>query len=309
MNRSDRSEQGSVLIIVLVLMMVSMSLALYTVSLSRDMVATSQQLSDKLQAKLDAGSVMEKTIFIGTTGRFTSWNIENMSANREFPVQINLRNTPFKVGNSQLRLQDSAGLLGLWPPNTFYMRKILRNSGIKHGEIETTIDSLLDWTDADDLKHLNGAESYYYHNEQSKTYGPRNDNFIQGVPELALIKGWQGPVFEALRNEIMPTGSTGSLNMNTADAAIISGVLDVSRETAVKLIQLREKNGVISRADIVVDAPNALTNMDEYITNFPSLTVAVDIRTSIGVSGDFQRAIINFKAHKDRPYTIETFEE
>lgn len=308
MNRSDRSEKGSVLIIVLVLMMVSMSLALYTVSLSRDMVATSQQLLDQLQSKLDTTSTMEKIIYIGTTGRFSSWNIENMSGNRDFPLLLNLRNTPFMAGNSQVRLQDSAGRLGLWPPNTFYLKGMLRHIGIKPAEVETAVDSLLDWVDEDDLKRLNGAESYYYHNEQSKKYLPRNDLFIQAVDELALIKGWSGAVFDALRDEIVPTAG-GALNMNTADAALLSGILDISRESAGQLIQLREKNGVISRADLMVVAPNALTNMDEYITNFPSMTVAVDIRTTIGVSGDLQRAVIRFRPSKDRPYTIETFEE
>ncbi|MFA7403358.1 MAG: hypothetical protein WC007_05155 [Pelobacteraceae bacterium] len=308
MTRFNRCEKGSVLIIVLVLMMVSMSLALYTVSLSRDMVASSQQLQDQLQAKLDTASVLEKMVYIGTTGRFTSWNIENMSANREFPAQLNLRNTPFMVGNSQVRLQDSSGRLGLAPPNSSYLKVMLRNIGIKPVEIETAVDSLLDWADEDDLKHLNGAESYYYRAEQTKKYLPRNDRFIQAVDELTLIKGWRGAVFEAIRNEIIPT-STVTLNMNTADAALLSGMLDISRVSAGQLVQLREKNGVIRRADLMVAAPNALTKMDEYITNFPSMTVAVDIRTTIGLSGDLQRAVISFKQNINHPYTIETFEE
>jgi hypothetical protein len=75
------------------------------------------------------------------------------------------------------------------------------------------------------------------------------------------------------------------------------------------LIQLREKNGIISQADLMVASPNALTNMDEYITNFPSMTVAIDIRTAVGAANDLQRAVINFRQKKDSPYTIETFEE
>ena len=308
MSGSNRNERGSVLIIVLVLMIVSISLALYTVSLSRDMVATSQQLLDKLQAKFDTTSVMGKIIYIGTTGRFSSWGIDNQSANRDFPVQINLRSTPFMVGKSEVRLQDSAGRLGLQLLNTEYIKKILYHLGIKPGEVDTAVDSLLDWVDEDDLKHLNGAESYYYRAEQSKKYLPRNDRFIQGVDELMLIKGWRGAVFDALRDEIIPTG-TSSFNINTADAAMLSGALDISRESADQLIQLREKNMILSRADIVALTPNALTNTYEYITNFPSKTVAVDLRTTIGVSGDFQRAVINFEANIYRPYTIETFEE
>jgi type II secretory pathway component PulK len=308
MNRSEQREKGSVLIIVLVLMMVATSLALYAVSLSRDMVATSQQLLDKLQAQLDTTSSMEKIVYIGTTGRFTSWNIENMSTNRDFPLLLNLRSTPFMAGNSQVRLQDSAGRLGLWPPGSHFVKQMLLHGGIKPEDAETAVDSLMDWVDQDDLKHLNGAESYYYRAEQSKKYLPRNDRFIQAVDELALIKGWRGAVLEALRENIVPTTSV-SINMNTANAALLTGVLDINLESAERLLQIREKKGIISRADLIVAAPNALTNMDEYITNFSSMTVAVDIRTLVGESNDLQRAVISFSQKKDRPYTIETFEE
>jgi type II secretory pathway component PulK len=308
MSRSDRSEQGSVLIIVLVLMMVATALALYTVSLSRDMVTTSRQLADKLQARLDSASALEKVLYIGTTSRFSSWNIENSNSNCGFPARLNLRNTPFMVGASQMRLQDSAGRIGLWSPNTYILKGMLHNAGIKPGDVETAMDSLLDWVDEDDLKHLNGAESYYYRAELDRKYRPRNDRFVQAVDELALVKGWRGPVFDALRNEILPTFSA-ALNLSTSDAALLSGLLDIGSEAAGQLIKIREKNGLLSRADLMAYAPNALTNMDEYITNFPSLTVAVDVRTTIGESGDKQCAIVNFKQRKERPYTIETFEE
>jgi hypothetical protein len=308
MDLSKRSENGSVLIIVLVLMIVATSLALFMVSLSRDMVSTSQQLIDKLQVKLDTTSKMEKIIYIGTTSRFSSWNIENKSSIDAFPLLLNLRNNSICVGNSQVRLQDSAGRIGLWPPNTFYLKRILRHIGIVPGEIEAAVDSLLDWVDDDDFKHLNGAESYYYRSEQGKKYLPRNEQSIQAIDELTLVKGWRGPVFDAIRNEIMPSGR-GELNMNTADAMVLTGILDVSMDTAEQLIALREKNGILSGVNLAGVVPNSLTMTDEYITNFPSMTVMIDIRTTIGVSNDFQRAAINFKATKDRPFTIESFEE
>lgn len=308
LSNAKNRESGSVLIIVLVLMMVGTSLAMYTVSLSREMVAASQQLNDKLLAKLEAASIKEKLIYIGTTGRFSSWNIENSTANKEFPLQLNLRNSPFVADNTQIRLQDSAGRFGLWPPNIFYLKKTAYHLGLKPGETETAVDSLLDWTDEDDLKHLNGAESYYYRAEQSKKYLPRNDRFIQDTEELALIKGWRGLLFDKLADEIIPT-STGTINLNTADSLLLSGVLDVPTNVADSLLQLREKNGIISRYDIMTIAPNALTNMDEYITNFPSMTVAVDIRTTVGGANDQQRAVISFRGKKDNPFTIEQFVE
>ncbi|GAM08226.1 general secretion pathway protein K [Geobacter sp. OR-1] len=307
MSRSNHQE-GSVLIIVLVLMMVAVSLALYAVSVSREILSTSQQLMDKLQARLESGSQLEKLKYIGSTGRFTSWNLENLSGQKELPLLLSLRGDPIMASNSEIRLQDSAGRLGIWPPISTYLQRMLRSGGLGAPDVAIAVDSLLDWGDEDDLKRLNGAEVYYYRSESSKTYQSRNNRFIQTIGELELVKGWRGPVYNLVRNEMLETAG-GRINLNTADATLIASVLNIDLDIAKRLVMLRGKTGVLTHADLLAASANTLTFDDEYITNFPSLTVAIDIRTRISAAGDAVKALIRFKPGQDRPYTVEKYDE
>jgi general secretion pathway protein K len=305
---SERNEQGSVLIIVLILMMVAVSLALYTVSLSRDIIATTQQLQDKLQARLESRSVIEKIKYIGSIGKFSSWNIENLSGNREFPLRLNLRGTPITVGNSELRLIDSAGRLRLWPPDTYVLKRLLQVDGVKPGEADVAVDSLLDWIDEDDLKRLNGAEKYYYRSERSLAYQPRNSRFIQTISELELIRGFRGTIFDQVKDEIIDSGGA-KFNINTVDTQLLAALLDIDLESANRLVAVREKNGVLSNADLIAIGRNDLTNIDGYITNIPSKTLAVEVRTRINDAGDVEHAIISFRPRNERFVTVEKFDE
>ena len=304
---SDPRQKGSVLIVVLILMMVSVSLALYTVSLSRDMVNASQQILDKLQAKLESGSSLEKLKYIGACGRFTSWNLLNPRTDKEFPQLLNLRGTPMAVGNSELRLQDCSGRMGIQiPPNI--LRRLLEVSGAKSSEAAIALDSYLDWTDPDDLKHLNGAEKYFYRSEQSYAYQPRNSMFIQDVGEFELIKGFKGKAYQVLRDEVVDA-IVWNFNVNTADATLLSAVLGVDSKSAQRLVLAREKTGVLSRIDLAAETGNNLPLTNEYVTTFPSLTVEVSLATRINDAGAASRAIICFRADRVRPFTVEKFEE
>ena len=282
MNRSKPRQRGSVLIIVLILMTVSVSLALYTVSVSRDIVTASAQLLDNLQARLDSGSALEKLKYIGATGRFSTWNLENLSASKEFPLQLNLRGTPITLGNSQLRLQDTAGKLGIWPPHGDTLRKLLLLGGVKPDQVAIAVDSLQDWVDADDLKHLNGAEEYYYRSEQGLGYGPRNDPVESGG---------------------------GSLNLSTADTQLMAAVLNIDPESARRLVQLRDKKGVLARTDLLGTGGNGLTFIDESFIDYPSKKLIVDIDTRVNDAGDSLHAIISFQPATDRLFTIEKLTE
>ena len=303
-----RHQQGSILIVVLILMMVTVSLALYAVSLSRDCVATSRQLLDNLQCRLESGSVIEKIKYLGAIGRFGPSYLESVSVNKEFPLQMNIRGEPITVGNSEVRLIDSGGRCGLWPPNPEMVKRMVLAGGGSPEEGAVAADSLLDWVDADDLKHLNGAESFYYQSDHSLGYLPRNNPFIQMVGELELIRGFRGKVFELVKGEIVETVS-GKINYNTADPLMLAALLNIGADRAASLVRLRNIRGFITEAEILAQTGNNLTLVDEYITSVPSMTLAVDIRTRIGDAGDAVNAIISFKPGREKAFVVEKYSE
>jgi type II secretory pathway component PulK len=203
---------------------------------------------------------------------------------------------------------DSAGRLGLWPPNNEILKRVLLLGGVKVADANVAADSLLDWIDEDDLKHLNGAEKYFYRSENSLGFEPRNNRFIQSVEELELIRGFRGKAYDLVREELLDT-APGILNINTADALVLAAALDVDLESAQRLVQVREKKGIVTYVDLVGLTGKGLTFMDEYITTIPSMTLDVDIRTRFNEAGDSVRALVRFKSERDRPFTVEKYQE
>ncbi len=111
---------------------------------------------------------------------------------------------------------------------------------------ETITDSLLDWIDADDFHHRNGAEKDYYLSLPSP-YEPKNGD-LETIEELALIKGFSSQVFEKLRDYLTIYGS-GKININTASKAVLLYVPLVTPDIADAIIQHRTKEGMINNLD------------------------------------------------------------
>jgi type II secretory pathway component PulK len=125
---------------------------------------------------------------------------------------------------------------------------------------------------------------------------------------LELIKGFRGKVYDLVKDEVVET-ATASFNFNTADGPLLAAALATDPDTGQRLVQLREKKGVLLPLDIAATVGNGLTPIDEYFTMLPSLKVVVTIATRINEAGDFKRATISFRPGRERPFTVEKFEE
>jgi general secretion pathway protein K len=88
----------------------------------------------------------------------------------------------------------------------------LENHGLTFQEREHLIDCMLDWTDGDDLKHLNGIED-------EGTYHPENRPF-QSVEEVASVAGME-PLLASpgWRDEL--TVFTDKIDLSAADEATL----------------------------------------------------------------------------------------
>lgn len=306
MNRSDT--RGSVLVIVLILMVISILLATFIVSLSRDITCATRNLQDKLHTRLETESTLEKLKYAAATGRFHSWYIANSTPDIGLPDKLNLRGIPLTIGNSTVRLQDTAGRLGLWPPSPFFIRNVLVAAGIKEEQARIFHDSLLDWVDQDDLKHLNGAERYYYRTEQGYGYQPRNDQFLQSVRELALIRGATPEILSIISDNLLEA-RTSAININTANAPLLAAALRINLAQAEQLLQHREKTGFLLSSDISRILGIGLTLDEDSITIFPSLSISFSITTTVGDARDIATGILSFKPTRESPYTVESFHE
>ncbi len=140
-----------------------------------------------------------------------------------------------KLSTEESRLQINQLLTSNGKPSLI---DLFEKWGLKDDEASAVVDGLMDWVDADDLSHLNGAERDYYREQGHPEY-PRNASF-QSVDEMALVRGMD--VVAEKKPDWMncfTIWGDGKLDVNEASAELIQAVCGVTSEQAEAAVQRR----------------------------------------------------------------------
>lgn len=128
------------------------------------------------------------------------------------------------------------------------IRYVLKESGIEDSALDTLVDSIMDWKDADNLHRLNGAEDEYY-GSLAKPYSSKDDLF-DSLEELALVKGFKPEMIYGSKegkyrglHRYMTARSSGMVNINTADRMVLESVFGPA--AAANIIQQRIAGPII----------------------------------------------------------------
>jgi general secretion pathway protein K len=128
------------------------------------------------------------------------------------------------------------------------LKNLLMNHGVRESDADIIVDSLFDWRDADDLRHLNGAEDEYYLSLPSP-YKAKNANF-DTVEEILLIKGmtseilYGGGEMKGVIQYLTVNGPAPQININAAPRDVLMAVPGITPEIADSIISLRETRQV-----------------------------------------------------------------
>lgn len=128
------------------------------------------------------------------------------------------------------------------------LKNLLMNQGVEEPDADIIVDSLFDWRDADDLRHLNGAESEYYQSLPSP-YKAKNANF-DTVEELLLVKGmtpeilYGGSDTKGIIQYLTVNSPSAQININAAPREVLMAVPGITPEVADSIIALRETKQV-----------------------------------------------------------------
>jgi general secretion pathway protein K len=157
------------------------------------------------------------------------------------PHVLKLDGRTYSDAGTEVQLQESAGLVNLNRFDPAFLGRLLRTLGVPDDHQANLRDSLLDYTDADDLRRLNGAEAINYR-EAGRPDLPRNSPLI--VPgELRDVRGWAAETDLWRANRVLDfvTTSGGSrLNPNTAPWQVLTALPGVTPDLARLIIARRE---------------------------------------------------------------------
>ena len=296
-------EKGSALIIVLVISLIILSLTAYTLKLSKEMIRQSKAFVEKIEAKLHAKSALEISKYTITVSAFKTNFVENKSYQKFMPRKIYLTGKPIKTKFAVIKLYDTSGKINALYLSRDYVRKLYFNINAEKNLADIAYDSYLDWKDKDKLKHINGAEEYYYKIEKGYNYAPRNSQALQDKEELKNIRGFT-KYYEKIKNKLIFAYKGSVLNINTATAENLSILLNIPLDQAKQLVKLRNRKGDITPTDVKNITGKDLSLFFDIYSTFPSRTVIVDIISKIGKTKEKLRAIIDFNPTESYPYTV-----
>ncbi|MFO7871050.1 MAG: type II secretion system protein GspK [Kiritimatiellia bacterium] len=192
------------------------------------------------------------------------------------------------------------------------LERILEVGGIPEVLWPVLIDSLLDWTDKDDLPRLDGAETDDYAEMPEEPFAARNAP-LDAVGELLLVRGYSrpilygGPVDLGFGDEepaqasgiadLLTVYGDGKVNVNAVSKRVLMTLPGIDDLMADRIIQERE--GWTDLEGKVQDA--SFANVNDLFTRMPELDprlkpmVSVDSAiyrlTSVGKVGDVERKL------------------
>jgi general secretion pathway protein K len=209
-------------------------------------------------------------------------------------------------GEYSVRITDESGKIGinaLTDGNSDILRNLLKNLGIPEEEVNTIVDSILDWKDADDLHHLNGVESEYYMSLPNP-YEAKNADF-DTLEELLLVKGMTAEILygnnekRGIIDLLTIYSKTSKINVNAAPKEVLMAIPGITPEIADSIISFREQDEIKSAADVGIP-PESL----RYVTYVGSTKYTID---STGIKGNSKtgfnvRATVNIEGVNNYKY-------
>lgn len=222
------------------------------------------------------------------------------------PLLVPLDGRPVDgAGGLVFSIQDEGGMLNL---NSIYTRPLeylLAGLGVPSLQAPSLIAKLKDFTDADSLLNLNGAEVATY--AERGLYAPPNRPLITsdeasqviGWTDLEML--WQDDILAKLTH----TGYPGQPNINTAPLEVLRTLPGVSEEDARTILRHRAKRPLISSYDIQQVLGKRLPLDAEDWSFFPSRQFRISLwRSGSSLVREIYLLLTPFRSTEGRPWQI-----
>jgi len=265
------------------------------------------ELNARLNAELKAYSAFNDILYKLNTSTLTPTDVAvmpdmdygrtSLPAGRETGITLlNLFGEPITLEEGvTVTLRDTAGMVDFMT-NTRLLEILLNKVVPDVDQIAVILDSLADWQDKDDFKHINGAELRDYR-LAGYSYVPRN-SYVQSIEELRLIKGMSPPIFDRIRPELV-YGISDSINYLTMSEFLLSAVLR-NEKTLEQVLQLR-RNRLLTRT--LFSAISGISETEES-TFYPSGKIVVEIAARVDPSVERLQFTLLKKESQDKPFVI-----
>jgi general secretion pathway protein K len=233
-------------------------------------------------------------------------------------------------GSISIRITDLERRININTANVPVLRQALNVMGVDASEIDPVADSVLDWVDADNDPHLNGAESDYYQT-LNPPYNSKNGP-LDDLSELLLVKEIvdhrelyygqdatnhfqqfdkfgrliEPPAYPCGLRDLFTALSIGKVNINTATNYVLQVLLNGDENMANAVIEARAGvdgqplpfRSVADLGGIRGITRQAVSQLQAYC-DVRSRTFEVEVTASLGGSQRVFHAILGRNNQRD----------
>jgi general secretion pathway protein K len=259
------AQRGFVLVATLwILAVITIAASYFAERVSRS-IALAQQKQETTEQLVEFANTRAEVLYRLGTMRFSRYGLGN-------PPAIALDDRPYRgSGGDIVRLQDHRGLLNVNFLEQNMMSRLLGQLGVPIEKRDAMIDTLLDYIDADDLRHLNGAEKSEY---AALGLPPPPNDWLASPYQLRNIIGWrdQPDLLESLLR-LVTTSRVSGFNPNTAPLEVLASQPGASRETAAAFVKIRNEKPFYT-VEQLADFTAGMLDPD-YFVFFPSNSIRI----------------------------------
>lgn len=133
------------------------------------------------------------------------------------------------------------------------LRRLAEAEGLVPEDAESWADAVVDFRDADDLRHPRGAEAESYRAAGLSTR-PRNAPF-DDVDELRVVYGMSAALAARLVGRLTVTGD-GRINVNAAPVSVLRTLPFIDEPAAAAIVARRQRAPFTNGYDLALSLPN-----------------------------------------------------
>ena len=264
-------QHGFVLVLTLWVLVIVAFAAAYFSERVANSVELAQQSQQNTRAMLDMDGTRAEILYrLGTT------SLTEYGLGRGNDIAVALDNRPYRgLGDTIIQLQDNRGLLNLNIVEDDRLHRLLGLLNVPADRRGRLIDTLRDYTDADTLHRLNGAEKEDY----LALDLPAPPNNILSTPwEVRRIIGWRDTpeLWHSGRLlELVTTSASLGINPNTAPAEVLATLPGITEEAARLIIAQRQLAPFTSAVQLAQVAGVSAQPFEDSIGVIPSNCIRI----------------------------------
>ena len=115
---------------------------------------------------------------------------------QRWPADGSVHRLRFSDGTADIAVRDARGLVDINRASAALLDTVLAGAGVEEQARAALVDAILDWRDADQLKHLNGAEDDDY--RRAGLAWTAHDAGFSSIEEFRYVLGMNTALFERL---------------------------------------------------------------------------------------------------------------